>query len=192
MHALKRRVATGRSSSLKRQAGIDLIQLSVAVGIIAFILSVGFLVVPTVMTNIKVNSETSDVQQSVSNALRVFGTGMDSTGLNTATAINLRLSPPDRINGTTILNRFGGQVDWTAGTLFGNNDGIVITSTGYTAEACAKLVPNVQALFGRIKVGTVAVKDLPAGTNINMVALATNCAAATATTPAKLEFTFAR
>ncbi|MCD4498760.1 type 4 pilus major pilin [Chromobacterium vaccinii] len=169
-----------RSGALKHQAGIDLIQLSVAVGIIAFILAVGFLVVPTVMTNIKVNSETSDIQQAVSNALRVFGSGANSSGLDTSAAINLKLSPPDRIgsDGKTILNRFGGTVDWSPVNLFGTNDnkdGIEITSAGYSSDACAKLIPNVQALFTKITIGTDAVKDMTKGQALDVLKLGKLC-----------------
>ncbi|MCD4485202.1 hypothetical protein LQR31_12010 [Chromobacterium vaccinii] len=191
MHALPIHTMAARSGSLKRQAGIDLIQLSVAVGIIAFILAVGFLVVPTVMTNIKVNSETSDIQQSVSNALRVFGSGADSSGLTTDVAVSLKLSPPDRISGKTILNRFGGTVDWSHGSVFGNEDGLTITSKGYSAEACAKLVPNVQALFARIKIGGTTVKDTANGTALSVSSLGTACNPGGGKT-ADIEFAFTK
>lgn len=165
--------------SLKDQAGVDLIQLSVAVGIIAFILAVGFLVVPTVMTNIKVNSETSDIQQSVSNALRVYGSGADVSTLKNEVAVSLKLSPADRISGDkNISNRFGGEVTWGPASVYGAagaNDGIEIVSKGYSKEACAKLVPNVQALFARIKVGETVVKDMPNGKSLDVAELGTQC-----------------
>ncbi|UTH74132.1 type 4 pilus major pilin [Chromobacterium sp. IIBBL 290-4] len=162
--------------SLKDQAGVDLIQLSVAVGIIAFILAVGFLVVPTVMTNIKVNSETSDIQQSVSNALRVYGSGADVSSLKNEVAVNLKLSPADRVVGSDkILNRFGGDVSWGAADVYGSKDGIEIVSKGYSKEACAKLVPNVQSLFAKISVGAEVVKDMSSGKPLDVAALGTQC-----------------
>lgn len=176
-----------KRSSLKRQAGYDLVQISVAVAIIAFMLAIVFLAVPTVMTNAKVNAETGDIQQSVANAARVSGSGADLTGLNAAAAINLKLPPPDRVSGTNILNRFGGTVSWALSNLFGTNDGIAITSSGYSSDACAKLVPNVHALFAKITVGTTVVKDTTAGTALIATAVGTACNAA-ATVNIKYEF----
>ncbi|AXE28455.1 hypothetical protein DK842_22780 (plasmid) [Chromobacterium phragmitis] len=171
---------TGVRSSLKRQAGFDLVQISVAVAIIAFIMAIAFLAVPTVMTNIKVNAETGDLQQMVSNAGRVAGTGADLSGLNAAAAINLRLAPPDRVFGGNINNRFGGTVAWALSNLFGSNDGISITSRGYGPEACSKLIPNVQTMFTRITVGSTVVKNLAAATPVPLSAtgMANACAAA--------------
>ncbi|UDM18822.1 type 4 pilus major pilin [Vogesella sp. XCS3] len=178
---------SAKRSSLKKQAGFDLVQISVAVAIIAFIMAIAFLAVPTVMTNIKVNAETGDIQQSVSNAARVSGSGADLTGLNAAAAINLKLPPPDRISGTNIMNRFGGTVTWGLSNLYGTNDGIAVTSSGYNSDACAKLVPNVQAMFAKITIGTTVVKDITAGTALTATALGTACNAA-ATVNIKYEF----
>ncbi|KUM05607.1 hypothetical protein KIF53_13950 [Chromobacterium subtsugae] len=182
MNASKWRSASGRSGSLKRQAGIDLIQLSVAVGIIAFILSIGFLVVPSIMTNIKSNSETSDLQQEVSQAQRVFGSGVPAAGLTNQLAISLKLMAADRVSGTTILNRFGGTVTWSAIDYYASKDAVQLVSTGYSSEACLRLVPNIQSLFVQIQVGTTTVKDLKAGVALNAAALATACNASTSNT----------
>ncbi|WP_047258373.1 type 4 pilus major pilin [Chromobacterium subtsugae] len=182
MNASKWRSASGRSGSLKRQAGIDLIQLSVAVGIIAFILSIGFLVVPTIMTNIKSNSETSDLQQEVSQAQRVFGSGVPAAGLTNDLAISLKLMAADRVSGDkTILNRFGGTVTWSAVNYYASQDAVQLESTGYSSEACLRLVPNVQSLFVKVSVGATVVKDLQQGKVLNAADLASACKAASNT-----------
>jgi prepilin-type N-terminal cleavage/methylation domain-containing protein len=114
-------------------------------------------------------------------------------GITEGVMINNSIFPKDMVTGTTVTNIARGGVTCAAGNIGtpAFTDGAVVcTSTNYSKDYCANLVPKVEQYFRQIKVGTTDVKPLD-GT-LSMATLGTECAKATAAAPVSIVFTIGK
>ena len=163
--------AGGRSS-----AGYSLIELSIALSILAVIIVGSLIGVQKILRTNAVNNELKGLPETLAAAQRLTSNLSDLSGLNTTTFTKLGVWPQDRVKGTTssdgksstssVSNFFGGQqyLNPNSSSLAGAdaNQLFVLTLTNIPTEACADIVSGMDRMALGLYVGANTDTD-PAG-----------------------------
>lgn len=193
-----------RSQNHRASSGYSLIELSIALSILAVIIVGSLIGVQKILRTNAVNNELKAMPETMASAQRLTSNLADLSGLTTATFTSLGVWPQDRVVGAgaaaTVSNHFGGQqfLNPNSAALAGyaTNQLFVLTLTNIPTEACADLVSGMDRMALGLYVGAntttnpgggvagTVVKDPGngAGTagarSVNLVNLATLCGAA--------------
>ncbi|VVE04870.1 prepilin-type cleavage/methylation domain-containing protein [Pandoraea pneumonica] len=142
----------------RRQRGVTLVELAVAVAVMGLIMAGAMVGVPRLMASVKLNQEIKDWQMA---SLAVQNMVMGGSFPTTDLATNIPTSPVVEgfnRNGTKILNRFGGAVSFDSVPGDYPSTGMQVVSEGYPSAQCVDFVTKMYPTFSTITVGSIAVK----------------------------------
>ena len=142
------------SPQTKRQGGYTIIELSIALTIIAVLIVAGLTGVSTVLNNSKANGQ---IEESgiVLAKLQSTLTSTSASGLTTAIAIGSSYFPTSRVSGTAVTNKFNGSefvasnataLTTTEGVVAAANVGAIYTITGVPKAVCANIATSLATL----------------------------------------------
>ena len=141
-----------------KQGGYTIIELGIALTIIAVLIVAGLTGVTTVLNNSKANSQ---IEESgiVLAKLQSTLTSTSASGLTTAIAVGSSYFPTSRVSGTgsnaTVANKFNGSefvssntiaLTSTEGVVAAANVGAIYTITGVPKAVCANLASSLATL----------------------------------------------
>lgn len=142
-----------------------------AIGAVVLIFYEGF-------TSNKVGTEASNITSIEGSAAQLYSGQANTTSLTAKVLIAAGAAPNSMVSGTALVNPWGGGVTVTGDA----TDDIIITDTGLSQSACAKLVTSVTNFTSiAINGGTAATSPVDPST------VSTGCVAGNAN---KLVFTF--
>jgi len=183
----------------RKSAGYSLIELSIALSILAVIIVGSLIGVQKILRTNAVNNELKGMPETLASAQRLTSNLADLTGLNTLTFTRLGVWPQDRVVGAgaaaTVSNHFGGRqfLNPNTATLAGYapDQLFVLTLTNIPTEACADIVSGMDRMALGLYVGAnqdadpagglagTTVKDAAtAARSANLATLANLCGAA--------------
>ena len=141
-----------------KQGGYTIIELGIALTIIAVLIVAGLTGVTTVLNNSKANSQ---IEESgiVLAKLQSTLTSTSASGLTTAIAVGSSYFPTSRVSGTgsnaTVANKFNGSefvssntiaLTSTEGVVAAANVGAIYTITGVPKAVCANIASSLATL----------------------------------------------
>jgi prepilin-type N-terminal cleavage/methylation domain-containing protein len=157
---------------LKRRpsAGYSLIELSIALSILAVIIVGSLIGVQKILRTNSVNNELKGLPETLASAQRLTSNLATLNGLNTATFTQLGVWPQDRVVGNgataTVSNHFGGRQFLNPNTAalagYGAQQLFILTLTNIPTEACADIVSGMDRMALGLYVGENVITD-PAG-----------------------------
>lgn len=130
-------------------------------------------------SRIKVQNATSALMDMTKETQNLFKAQGDFTGITPAALLNNGVVPSDMDNGATILSQWNSVVAVAPNTVVGANDTFSLTYPGVTSEDCSEFVTKSEKSFYQIDVAGTLVKDLTAGSALNVATLGTQCASGT-------------
>lgn len=183
-----------------KQGGYTIVELSIALTIIAILIVSGIVGITSVLRSNKANTQLEDSGRTLTRLQAYVSTTASTPGLSTAGGIGLGLFPSTRVSGSTVFNAFG-----TTGTasefvntntsaaehLVPTNTGAIYTLTSIPTQVCADIVVGLANLSDSIWVssaisGTTAPSTVTqghavkaSGGTINLATLGTQCATGT-------------
>ena len=192
---------------LRRQRGYSVVELSIALSIIAILTVAGLAGVQTVLNTNKSNNQIEQSGQSITKLSSTFQGQTSTANATNAVGVGLGIWPTGRVTGagltTAITNLFGGNEFiasnaagiGTAPNTVAANGGIIYYLTGVPKSACSDLANALSPLVSLVAAGTattavtaaptaipaglVTVKNIGDG-SINAVNLGTACNTAAA------------
>lgn len=181
---------------LRRQRGYSVVELSIALSIIAILTVAGLAGVQTVLNTNKSNNQIEQSGQTITKLASTFQGQPTTLNASNATGAGLGIWPSTRVTSAGVAtNLFGGSEfiasnDPAIGTV-GLNTGILYYMTGVPKTACSDLANALAPLVSLVAAGTAttavtttAPKAIPAGLttvksvgdgNINAVTLGGAC-----------------
>lgn len=168
----------------RKSAGYSLIELSIALSILAVIIVGSLIGVQKILRTNAVNNELKGIPETLASAQRLTSNLADLTGLNTLTFTQLGVWPQDRVVGAaaaaTVSNHFGGRqfLNPNSNALAGYaaNQLFVLTLTNIPTEACADIVSGMDRMALGLYVGANQAQDPAGGLAGTTVKDATNAA----------------
>lgn len=162
--------------SRNKQQGFTLIELMIVLGIAALIVAGVITMYLKSSSSQKVNDETTNLNTIVSGVRNLYSTSSNYVGLTTAVVVNAKIPPAKLVNGTTINNAFGGQVNIAPASISGGtNNAFTVALTQVGSEECTKMVPATVRSFDKVAVGATV---LTPASNAGAIVTACNAAAA--------------
>lgn len=164
----------------KKQKGLTMIELML--GLLVVLVIIGIAIIA--FNNLRSSQRTQGMQSQLLQVLagvQKIAPGPNYEGVSADTLIKAGQAPSDMVNGTTLVNRFGGGVTIAPATYGGGagaaNNAVTITFNGVPKAECNAVIANTQPTFPRIVVGATAVKDQFAATPVayTQAATATAC-----------------
>jgi len=142
-----------------KQKGYTIIELGIALAIIAVLIVAGLAGVTTVLNNSKSNAQIED-SGIVLAKLQSLLTSTSASGINTAGAVGAGFFPAARVTGTgtaaTVANKFGGSefvgsnsaalVGTTEGVVAAANVGAIYTIMSVPKAVCANIATSLATL----------------------------------------------
>jgi prepilin-type N-terminal cleavage/methylation domain-containing protein len=192
--------STARPAQLKRplisQRGYSIIELSIALAILAVIIIGGLLGVQSILRNNRTNDLLKNLPLIMASAEKITNSAPSLTaanGVSTANLAALNVFPPNLVNGGTVNNEHGGttQLEGNTGPLVAGGQTVapaggsfVLTYSGIPTQSCADVVVGIAplALVVGVTTGTTSgnvtpvagiVKSLPVGTATGVIDLGT-------------------
>lgn len=146
----------------RRQRGVTLVELAVAVAVMGLIMAGAMVGVPALMANVKLSQEIKDWQMSSLAVQSAVASGILTPTTSPQQIRDMAIAEPfNRPAGqTTILNRFGGRITIT--TLAGNgfpSSGVSAVSVGYPTKQCQEFASKMQGLFSTFSINGVDIKS---------------------------------
>jgi prepilin-type N-terminal cleavage/methylation domain-containing protein len=162
--------------SKKKQAGFNLIELMIAIGIILALVGLALGIAPIV----RGDQKTSEVQQQVAQIAaqtQALGKGK-YTGITAKTLLDAGKVPASWGNAdkSGLLHSDGGAVTIAAAAVNGGTDnGAAITLTGVSKSSCVSVLSNSQDNFAVIATDVVPAAKAYGGASITPAAIVTAC-----------------
>jgi len=161
-----------------KQKGYTIIELGIALAIIAVLIVAGLAGVTTVLNSSKANAQIED-SGIVLAKLQSILTSTNTSGMTTAAAIGSSLFPASRVSGTTVANKFGGSefVASNSAALTSSSNGVdlavnvgaIYVMTSVPKAACADIANSLASLANAAWVHAAAVSsDTDAGSSTNL------------------------
>ena len=179
-----------KNTSLKnKQAGLTLVELGIVVAVSATFIVLGLLIVPKVLANNRANAEMAEVTQIITNIQKTYANANSYQGATLDAIARLNAFPAERVTigaPSTAVNRWGGAVTITVGTLTSANDIIRMVYAAVPEIECKAVIQGMAHVTRRVYVdnanGAVAgggtlVKGDGALLNIGTLGGATGCGA---------------
>ena len=166
------------SPQTKRQGGYTIIELSIALTIIAVLIVAGLAGVSTVLNSSKANAQIED-SGIVLAKLQSTLTSSNVSGMTTAAAVGSAFFPTSRVLNNVVTNKFGGNefiasnavaLTATEGVVVGANVGALYTITGVPRAVCADIASSLANLANSAWILTTAKAEGTAGLSAGLVA----------------------
>lgn len=190
-----------RPQKSARQAGYSLVELSVALAIVAVILVGALMGTRQVLLSNSVNAQVRDTAQVIAKVQRHYAKQTSTSGASTAVLGPLAIWPTERATVSATSTTVRGAISGSSEYIFSNsaaigtlpaNGGFIYTLRQVQTEACADLVTALDSLAFAIYAGpspgaaptdgttptTTAVKPADSSA-VSMSSLATACAPST-------------
>ena len=160
------------------QGGYTIIELGIALTIIAVLIVAGLAGVTRVLNSSKANAQIEDsgiVLAKLQSAL----TSSNVSGMTTAAAVGSSFFPTSRVNGTVVTNKFGGgefiasntaALGATEGVVVVANVGAIYTITGVPRAVCADIASSLANLSNAAWIHTTTKAEGTAGASAGLVA----------------------
>jgi prepilin-type N-terminal cleavage/methylation domain-containing protein len=166
-----------RSQNHSASSGYSLIELSIALSILAVIIVGSLIGVQKILRTNAVNNELKAMPETIASAQRLTSNLADLNGLNTATFTRLGVWPQDRVVGAAaaanVSNHFGGRQFLNPNNAplagYAANQLFVLTLTNIPTEACADLVSGMDRMALGLFVGANIAGDPGGGVAGNIV-----------------------
>jgi prepilin-type N-terminal cleavage/methylation domain-containing protein len=148
--------------SRRRQRGVTLVELSVAVAVMGLIMAGAMVGVPRLMNSVKLSQEMKDWQMA---ALAVQNGVASGTLTATSSADEImKMAVTEPFNrtdaGKRLLNRFGGTIVIAPVPGSGYpSSGVTVTSGGYPSAQCAEFAGKMNNLFATLTVNGTEIKS---------------------------------
>lgn len=142
----------------KRQSGFTLVELGIVVAIVAIIIGIALVVVPSILASTRANAEISELPTVVTKIKRSYANQPDFSLVSQATIAGLKVFPDSQVSGTNITNRWGGPVTVAPATLVTDNDAVAITTTQVPTAECLQIGQGVEGSMRQITIAGVVVK----------------------------------
>ncbi|MCU1136913.1 MULTISPECIES: type 4 pilus major pilin [Stenotrophomonas] len=180
-----------RISSRKKQKGVTLIELAIALAIIGALVFAIFYMVGVVQ-NKRITSTESQYLNMMSADLRTkFSAQASFAGLNAANLISMNIAPRPMVVGTTLRSGFSTAVTVAPANVNGvADDGFQFTYQ-VPSDNCADFVTASEGAFSRVSIAGTVVKNVASGDNQISVTDLANCNAS-ATSNANVTLLFAQ
>ncbi|VVD67103.1 prepilin-type cleavage/methylation domain-containing protein [Pandoraea horticolens] len=161
----------------RRQRGVTLVELSVAVAVMGLIMAGAMVGVPRLMNSVRVNQEIKDWQMAVVSVQNAVMSGQLNNGTTLGNLHDLGIFGSMQRVGTSdkYLNRFGGEVTpevIKAGQAGMPAFGLKIASKDMPSEQCQKLFSSMHPSFATIKVNSTDLKTMTSAFEMNKLATA--------------------
>lgn len=177
----------------RKQKGLTLIELVIAIAISALIL-VGIIYFATVGRNgVKTSDTISNMTSLIANSQALYGN--DPNGFANATAAGLIQGgavPKPMVNGTSIVSPFGTPITATPTTLTAGSGSASVLDLNIVVPSseCGAIVSGLQGGVVEVEIGGTVVQNTWAGTAYSAENAQTACGAQTGT--AALDFVFGK
>ncbi|MDR3397881.1 MAG: type 4 pilus major pilin [Pandoraea sp.] len=148
----------------RRQRGVTLVELSVAVAVMGMIMAGALVGVPKLMDTVRGTQETKDLQMAVVAVQNAVMAGQLTTGTDAKGLDDLGLmGAMQRTDTNKYLNRFGGLV--VVENLPGSGSdappvGIKVISKTVPSSQCQKLISSLHPAFATVKVNGTELKRM--------------------------------
>ena len=171
------------SPQTKRQGGYTIIELGIALTIIAVLIVAGLTGVNSLLLSSKANSQIEDSGRALAK-LQAILTSTQVSGITTASANGMGLFPTNRVTGslttTKVTTVMGGGEEFvrsnsgaalstdTNGIDLALNTGAVYTLTGIPKAVCADLASSLASISAAAYVYTTTPTESGSGANTNL------------------------
>ncbi len=146
----------------QKQKGLTLVELMVGLLIALAIIAIAIVAFNATRSSQRTTGMQSQLLQVVA-AVQKVAPGPNYNGVTEATVIQAGHAPTNMVNGTSLVNSFGGSVTIAAATYGGGtgaaDNAFVTTFNGVPRSECNAVLASANPTFTRIVVGTTAVKD---------------------------------
>ncbi|WP_174979305.1 type II secretion system protein [Pandoraea communis] len=161
----------------RRQRGVTLVELSVAVAVMGLIMAGAMVGVPRLMNSVRVNQEIKDWQMAVVSVQNAVMSGQLNSSTTLPAMHDLGIFGSMQRVGTSdkYLNRFGGEVTPSVITGGGTDKptfGLNIVSKDLPSEQCQKLFSSMHPSFATIKVNQQDLKTMKTPFDMNKLGAA--------------------
>lgn len=165
-----------------KQGGYTIVELGIALTIIAVLIVAGLAGVTTVLNNSKANAQ---IEESgiVLAKLQSLLTSTNASGINTASAVGAGFFPASRVSGTgtsaTVLSKFNGSefvasnsaaLTATEGVTAAAGVGAIYTISGVPKEVCANIATSLATLANAAWIYNATPAESTAGASTNLTA----------------------
>ena len=166
------------SPQTKRQGGYTIIELGIALTIIAVLIVAGLAGVTRVLNSSKANAQIED-SGIVLAKLQSTLTSSNVSGMTTAAAVGSSYFPTARVINNVVTNKFGGgefiasntaALTATEGVVVGVSVGAIYTITGVPRAVCADIASSLANLSNAAWIHTTAKAEGTAGASEGLVA----------------------
>lgn len=142
----------------RKQAGVTMVELAVAVAVMTLIIAGAMVGVPRLMASMKNTQEIKDWQMA---ALTVQSLVMSGTlPSSSADLAKSTIVEGFTKNGTTVLNRFGGTITLEKQDGSGYpSSGIKVVSLGYPTAQCVTFTSSIYDVFSTLKINGQDIKS---------------------------------
>ena len=166
------------SPQTNRQGGYTIIELGIALTIIAVLIVAGLAGVTTVLNSSKANAQIEDsgiVLAKLQSAL----TSSNVSGMTTAAAVGSAFFPTSRVLNNVVTNKFGGgefiasntaALTATEGVVAGASVGAIYTITAVPRAVCADIASSLANLSNSAWIHTTAKAEGTAGLSAGLAA----------------------
>ena len=171
-----------------QQKGYTIVELSIALVIIAILIVTGLSGVNSVLLSGKANQQIEDTSRGIAKLQSFVTTGTSAIAITTDAAKGMGIFPANRLTSTGVSNVFGGSefVVGNSADINGvlTNYGAMYTLTGIPKQVCTDIASTLAGLSFSAWVSNSITKEqltAPAGQvkqangNLNIVAVGTNC-----------------
>ena len=169
------------SPQTKRQGGYTIVELSIALTVIAILIVAGLTGVNSLLLSSKANSQIEDSGRALAK-LQAILTSTSVSGVTTASANGMGLFPTSRITGTGATTKvttvMGGGEEFVRSNaaLTGTNNGIdlalntgaVYTLTGIPKAVCSDIASSLASISAAAYVYTATPAEDASGANTNL------------------------
>ncbi len=165
--------------SLKKQAGLSIIETVIAIIIGLIVIAGVFVLVGRAFSGNKISSAEQDILALRTNVKQLYAGQANFTGLANSVVVNGKLVPNDMLNGTSIVDQWNGAVTVTPDAVVTSFD---ITLTNVPTAACVQLATFAAGQWVDVTVGgtqvqgvgfigntTSAASTACAGSNVNTI-----------------------
>lgn len=162
-------------TALKHQSGLTLIELTLGIALVLVVIGIGILVYNGRQQSSHSYSGESGLLALVA-GVKQINPNPSYTGLTTGVIISAKAAPSNMVNGTELVNDWGGAVT-VAATNYngGTGNAFAVTYESVPSSECNTLVNAVAPNFQVIIVGKTTVKNEAAGTYPTAATVATAC-----------------
>lgn len=157
-----------------RQAGFSMVDLSIWVVVVGVALALVLSLGPSIMTNMRVNAESSNLQNIVACVQKYKFNKANFAGTTTAQVINQGCFPDSMVSGSSVINRWSGAVTVAPVTTVTASDSLGFTYNNLNKASCTGLIPVVADNFLTISVNGSAVKPVNGAVDDNAMGTACN------------------